>query len=78
MTRTQITAARAARAGAVAAPRPLGPASTDLRVRTITRVTGLNGPKNRKASRLTSTQRNSQGRRSEWSMSPYAPYGGWR
>lgn len=78
MTRTQIAAARAHRAGATGQPRPIGPVSTDLRARTLTPVSGLNERRSRRGTRLTATQRNSQGRRSEWSMSPYAPYGGWR
>jgi hypothetical protein len=32
----------------------------------------------RRSPRMTATQRNSQGRRSEWRLSPYAPKGGWR
>lgn len=32
----------------------------------------------RKAPRMTATQRDSQGRLSAWSRSPYAPKGGWR
>lgn len=37
------------------------------------------GPlRSRKAVRMTATQRDSQGRLSAWSRSPYAPRGGWR
>lgn len=37
------------------------------------------GPiRNRRAVKGTAAQRNSQGRISEWSRSPYAPKGGWR
>jgi hypothetical protein len=32
----------------------------------------------RRAPRLTATQRDSQGRISAWARSPYAPKGGWR
>lgn len=34
--------------------------------------------RHRECAKLTSTQRNSAGRRSEWRLSPYAPRGGWR
>ena len=36
------------------------------------------GTRNRSAVRMTGAQRNSLGRVSEWSRSPYAPKGGWR
>lgn len=32
----------------------------------------------RRSPRMTSTQRDSQGRLSAWARSPYAPKGGWR
>ena len=82
MTRQQIIAARAARvssaASATPSTRPIGPVSTDPRARVQTPVSGLNARKNRKATRLTATQKNSQGRRSEWTYSPFEPRGGWR
>lgn len=79
MTRQQIIAARAARvSSARPTVRPIGPVSTDPRARVLTPVSGLNDRKNRRATRLTATQRNSVGRYSEWNRSPFAPRGGWR
>lgn len=84
MQRTQIMAARAVRAntpairnrvvrnGASPSTRP----GTDLLARTTS--TPLRTGRKTRAAKLTSTQRNSQGRTSEWARSPYAPRGGWR
>lgn len=54
-------------------------ASKPKRVRPLRNMPSAPGPvRNRKAPKMTSIQRNSTGRRSEWRLSPYAPRGGWR
>ena len=54
-------------------------AAKPKRVRPLRGMPSAPGPiRNRKAPKLTGTQRNSVGGRSEWRLSPYAPRGGWR
>jgi hypothetical protein len=74
MQRTQVNRARISER-ADHAPR-INPAST-LLLAAPGQSHGFVG-RARKSAKLTSTQRNSIGRRSEWSRSPYAPRGGWR
>jgi hypothetical protein len=49
--------------------KPLGPASTDLRARTLTVVKPSGVGIRKHKAKMTGAQRNSEGRRSEWSAS---------
>lgn len=53
-----------------APPRPVLAPSTDLRARSVACESAVMPFRARKATKLTATQRNSEGRRSEWSASP--------
>lgn len=55
------------------------PVSTDMRHFPSEVSPPLAAPwRNRRSPRMTATQRNGIGRRSEWNRSPYAPKRGWR
>jgi len=84
LTRAQKRAIRARRAAAAqqagrlpGKPRPTTP-GTNPALRPEPVANGAQVPRNRRAVRMTATQRDSTGRMSAWNRSPYAPYGGWR
>lgn len=73
----QVVAARAAANGRKGR-RNRGTVGTDPASRTVAVAPLYSGDRNRRASKMTKAQRNSEGRVSEWNMSPYAPRLGWR
>ncbi len=71
MTPQQKAHAKARRSGATSSTRPIGPVSTDLRARVPQVIQLRDGSyRARKSPKMTATQRNSEGKRSEWSASP--------
>lgn len=54
-----------------------GPVSTNLLAR-VTPIGEGGNVRNRRSPRMTATQRDSEGRYSDWNRSPFAPRGGWR
>lgn len=61
----------AARAALRSTDRPVLAPSTDLRARTLTVVKPSGAGIRRRKCKMTGAQRNSEGRRSEWTASPY-------
>lgn len=65
------TLARRAASNPTINPRNRGTIATDLATRVAFSGSAYSPGRNRKAVRMTKAQRNSLGRRSEWSASPY-------
>jgi hypothetical protein len=69
--RSQVNRRVTARRTAPVTARPVGTPNTDLRARIDPGTALPTGRRTRKAPRMTATQRDSRGQRSDWTRSPY-------